>query len=49
MILGAINFGRTFFGLYVVERFGRRNSLIIGGIGMTVSFLIFASIGALSL
>ena len=49
MILGGVNFGMTFFGLYIVERFGRRRSLIVGGIGMTVNFLIFASIGAFSL
>ena len=45
MILGGVNFGMTFFGLYIVERFGRRRSLIVGGIGMTVNFLIFASVG----
>lgn len=49
MILGGVNFGMTFFGLYVVERFGRRKALIIGGIGMTVNFLIFASVGAFAL
>ena len=49
MILGGVNFGMTFFGLYVVERFGRRNALIVGGIGMTVNFLIFASVGAFAL
>ena len=49
MILGGVNFGMTFFGLYIVERFGRRRSLIVGGIGMTVNFLIFASVGAFAL
>lgn len=49
IILGGVNFGMTFFGLYIVERFGRRRSLIVGGIGMTVNFLIFASIGAFAL
>ena len=49
MILGGVNFGMTFFGLYVVERFGRRRSLIVGGIGMTASFLVFASVGSFSL
>ena len=32
IILGGVNFGMTFFGLYVVERFGRRKSLIVGGL-----------------
>lgn len=35
----------TFYGLYVVERFGRRNPLIIGGIWQAVWMLIFASVG----
>ena len=30
MILGGVNFGTTFIGLYVVEHFGRRKSLIFG-------------------
>lgn len=49
MILGGVNFGMTFFGLYIVERFGRRRSLIVGGIGMTASFLVFASVGSFAL
>ena len=49
MILGGVNFGMTFFGLYVVERFGRRRALIVGGMGMTVSFLVFASVGSFAL
>jgi len=31
VILGAVNFGCTFGGLYVVEHFGRRVSLMVGG------------------
>ena len=49
MILGGVNFGMTFFGLYVVEKYGRRKSLIVGGIGMTVTFLVFASVGGFAL
>jgi SP family sugar:H+ symporter-like MFS transporter len=49
MILGGVNFGMTFFGLYIVERFGRRKSLIVGAIGMTVNFIIFASVGSFAL
>lgn len=40
-----MNFGTTFGGLYVVENFGRRKSLIFGGIWMFVCFMIFASLG----
>lgn len=34
MILGGVNFGTTFLGLYVVEHFGRRRSLIFGAFWM---------------
>lgn len=49
MILGGVNFGTTFGGLYVIEHFGRRKSLITGGIWMFICFLIFASVGHYSL
>lgn len=45
IILNVINFSTTFLGLYIVEHFGRRKSLITGSIWMFVCFLIFASIG----
>ena len=45
LILGAVNFGSTFIGLYVVENYGRRKSLITGGLWMFVCFMIFASVG----
>lgn len=44
-ILGAVNFATTFGGLYVVENFGRRKSLIFGASWMFVMFIIFASLG----
>ncbi|QGA21235.1 hypothetical protein EYB26_008945 [Talaromyces marneffei] len=49
MILGGVNFGTTFLGLYNIQHFGRRKSLIAGAIWMFVCFLIFASIGHFSL
>ena len=49
MILNGINFGVTFIGLYNVEHFGRRKSLIFGSVWMTVCFLIFASVGHFAL
>lgn len=49
MILGGVNFGCTFGGLYVVEHFGRRKALITGGLWMFVCFLIFASVGHFAL
>jgi MFS transporter, SP family, sugar:H+ symporter len=45
MILNGINFGSTFYGLYIVEHYGRRNSLIVGSIWMSAMFFIFASVG----
>jgi SP family sugar:H+ symporter-like MFS transporter len=49
MILGGVNFGTTFIGLYVVEHFGRRRSLIFGAFWMFVCFMVFASVGHFSL
>ncbi|KAI0407175.1 hexose transporter [Xylaria palmicola] len=45
VILNTINFAVTFIGLYLVEHFGRRRSLIVGSIWMFICFLIFASVG----
>jgi len=49
MILGGVNVGCTFLGLYVVEHFGRRKSLLFGACWMFVCFMIFASVGHFSL
>ncbi|KAJ5097584.1 Major facilitator superfamily domain general substrate transporter, partial [Penicillium angulare] len=49
MILGGVNFGTTFGGLYVIEHYGRRKSLITGGIWMFICFIVFASVGHFSL
>lgn len=44
-ILGAVNFVTTFGGLYIVENFGRRKSLMVGGMLIFVLFMVFASVG----
>ncbi len=49
MILNGINFGTTFYGLYIVEHYGRRRSLIVGSFWMFLMFMIFASVGHFSL
>ena len=49
LILNGINFGTTFYGLYIVEHYGRRKSLIAGSIWMFICFMIFASVGHFSL
>lgn len=43
--MGGVNFGTTFGGLYIIEHFGRRKSLITGALWMFTCFMIFASIG----
>ncbi|KAI0023802.1 general substrate transporter [Xylariomycetidae sp. FL0641] len=45
IILNGINFGVTFIGLYLVEHYGRRKSLIAGSVWMFICFMIFASVG----
>ncbi|OAA65783.1 General substrate transporter [Niveomyces insectorum RCEF 264] len=49
IILNTINFAVTFIGLYIVEHFGRRKSLLAGSAWMFICFLIFASVGHFSL
>ncbi|KUI68040.1 High-affinity glucose transporter ght2 [Cytospora mali] len=49
IILGAVNVGSTFGGLYVGQKFGRRISMIIGGIWMFLWLIIFASLGSFAL
>ncbi|KAJ5950441.1 uncharacterized protein N7479_008854 [Penicillium vulpinum] len=49
MILGGVNFGTTFLGLYLIEHWGRRRSLITGALWMFVCFMVFASVGHFSL
>jgi SP family sugar:H+ symporter-like MFS transporter len=45
IILGAVNFGMTLPGLYIVEHYGRRKCLMYGGAWMFICFLIWASVG----
>ncbi|KAK3952849.1 hypothetical protein QBC32DRAFT_132934 [Pseudoneurospora amorphoporcata] len=45
LILGAVNVACTVFGLWVVERFGRRWPLFIGAIWQAVWLAVFASMG----
>ncbi|ORY09393.1 and other transporter-domain-containing protein [Clohesyomyces aquaticus] len=49
IILGAVNFGTTFPGLYIVEKFGRRPSLIAGALWMFMCFMVFSSLGHFAL
>ncbi|CAL1701815.1 unnamed protein product [Somion occarium] len=45
IILGAVNFGCTFGGMYVMEKFGRRYPLIIGGVWQSIWLFVFAAAG----
>ncbi|QUC19984.1 uncharacterized protein UV8b_04225 [Ustilaginoidea virens] len=45
LILGAINVALTFYGLYVVERYGRRWPLFLGALWQAACLLVFASVG----
>lgn len=49
IILNTINFVVTFLGLYIVEHYGRRKSLLAGSTWMFICFLIFASVGHFAL
>ncbi|WBW74966.1 plasma membrane hexose:proton symporter [Schizosaccharomyces osmophilus] len=45
LILDAVNFGCTFGAIFVLEYFGRRNPLILGGVWQSICFFIYASVG----
>lgn len=44
LILGAVNVAMTFYGLYVVEKYGRRWPLFLGAIWQAVWLLIYAGV-----
>ena len=45
MILGGVNVGATFMGVYMARRFRRRESLYIGALWQFMCFMVFASVG----
>ncbi|KAF2763918.1 general substrate transporter [Teratosphaeria nubilosa] len=45
IILGSVNVGCTFAGLYVVQKCGRRNALIVGALWMFMCFMIYSFSG----
>jgi SP family sugar:H+ symporter-like MFS transporter len=49
IILGAVNLVFTFAGLYVVQKCGRRKSLMAGAAWMCMCFLVFSFVGRFAL
>lgn len=49
IIFGVVNFGATFASFYTVDHFGRKLGLLVGGVGMAVCLLAYATIGSQSL
>ncbi|KAG6040518.1 hypothetical protein E4U41_000340 [Claviceps citrina] len=45
LILGAVNVAMTFYGLYLVEKYGRRWPLFLGALWQAAWLLIFAAVG----
>jgi SP family sugar:H+ symporter-like MFS transporter len=45
IILGGVNVVCTFPGLWFIERYGRRNPLIYGGLWQCAWLIVFASVG----
>ncbi|PSK35749.1 hypothetical protein C7M61_004230 [Candidozyma pseudohaemuli] len=49
IILGAVNFVSTFANIWAIERLGRRLTLLIGSVGMTVCLVIYSALGSAKL
>lgn len=45
IVFGIVNFASTCFSLYTVDRFGRRNCLLWGCVGMVCCYVVYASVG----
>lgn len=49
IILGLVNFFSTFFGIYLVEKLGRKTCLLYGSILMFITMFIYAILGSFAL
>ncbi|CCH58150.1 hypothetical protein TBLA_0A03510 [Henningerozyma blattae CBS 6284] len=45
IVFGVVNLFSTFCSLFTVDRFGRRNCLLWGAVGMVCCYVVFASVG----
>lgn len=49
IILGTVNVACTIGGLYVVQKCGRRNALIVGALWMFMCFMVYSFVGQFAL
>ncbi|KAJ4171911.1 hexose transporter hxt5 [Fusarium falciforme] len=49
LILGSVNCACTFAALYIVQKCGRRNALMVGGAWMMMCFFVYAFVGHFAL
>ncbi|CAI4051800.1 hypothetical protein N7582_005289 [Saccharomyces uvarum] len=49
IVFGVVNFFSTCCSLYTVDRFGRRNCLMWGAVGMVFCYVVYASVGVTKL
>ena len=49
IVFGVVNFFSTCCSLYTVDRFGRRNCLLYGAVGMVCCYVVYASVGVTKL
>ncbi len=45
IILGVVNFASTFVAFLVIEKLGRRKTLLSGSVGMSICLVIFSAVG----
>lgn len=45
IVLGVVNFASTFVGIFVIERLGRRKTLLAGSFAMFICFIIYSLLG----
>lgn len=49
IVIGIVNFASTFVGIWTIEKFGRRQCLLVGAGCMFICFIIYAVLGSTNL